>query len=137
MNYYYENMLIIPKKNEMLFIKDKKKDLNLVEKIGLETILCDFVNNYELCSYGEIYNNVKDFIRYNEDDIDILDGYYDTYVFDNYAIGDIWMTKNGIAVLTVADLSTYEDYNDNMSFEEVVEKCDIWCDCETRYINLM
>lgn len=134
---YYENYLVITKENESIFENDQKKELSILEKIGLETVLDEFIKDYELTNFGESYTKIKDFTRYNESSVDILNGYTDTYVFDNYAIGEIWTTNNGCIMMTVADLTTWNEYDENeMDLEDVVENCDIWCDCEIRYIRL-
>jgi hypothetical protein len=94
---------------------------NLIDDINDEEI--DFTNNW--C----VLLNIEE-----QDVIDILDGYYDTYVFDHYAIGSLWVTENGIVIMELADLDTIGE-EDEDPFEKV-ENYDIWCDCECRLARL-
>jgi len=139
-NNYYENMFLLDNSSDYIWWKtDRKKELNQLEKIGLENVLNDFVKDYENNVYSENYVNIIDYTRWNQDNVDILDGYYDTYIFDNYAIGEIYCTNNGIILLDCIDLRTYEnkendtDYQDLINdgdYQGIVSKYDIFGDFE-------
>ena len=129
----YSNYFVISKENEENFTKDKKTNLSTLEKVGLETILDDFVKDYEDTVFGESHS-IKDYIRYNDDNVDILDGVTDTYIFDNYAIGEVWTTTGGCILMTVADLDTAGEKDEDI-FEKP-SKYDIWSEAETRLIRL-
>ena len=137
----YNNLFIIPEENEDIFENDRKRDLSTLEKKGLEAILADFVQEYEEETEGEFFSrNIKDYIRYNEDGVDFLDGVTDTYIFDHYAIGDVWTTKNGCIVMSAADLDEYTG-DDIERFEESdlyerPNKFDLWCDFKTVLFRL-
>lgn len=129
---YYSNLFKISEDNATAFFKDKKHNLTTVEKIGLESILADFVEEYEDTVFGESYGNIKDYTRYNEDSVDLLDGYSDTYIFDHYAIGSIWTTNNGCICMDAVDLDDYEG-DDMEAFEDSdlydrPNNFDIWTD---------
>ena len=137
---YYENLFVISKDCEKNF-EPFKQELTTIEKIGLEAVLVDFVNQYEQCEFGENYTNIEPYVRYNKDSVDILDGYSDTYNFNNYAIGEMKLTSNGIAIMIVADLDNYigddkelfEQYKGD--YQELIDRFDVWCEFETRYIR--
>ena len=57
MNHIYENRHLIPEEHVDHFEKHRKQKLNMVEKIGLEAILCEFVKQYELDNFTESYTN--------------------------------------------------------------------------------
>ena len=101
-DYCYENKHIIPKENESCF--HQKENLNTIELVGLEAIAVEFLIQYEYsCGIEELdhrIETIRNYMRWNENSIDILDGCYDTYEFDGYLFGDIWMTENGIPILT-------------------------------------
>ena len=132
---YYERKILIPKENEEIF--KQKNNLNTIEKIGLEAILIDFIKQHEEIEFGEIYTNIEPYTRYNENSIDILDGYQDTYIFECYAISEIWMTENGIPMLSAIDLTNYlgdekEFYEENSGdFYTLIDHFDIYCDFES------
>lgn len=131
----YERLLVIDRENEDIFTNARKKELNNVEKAGLEIMLADFIASYEEEVFGEIYStNIRDIIRWNENSVDFLDGYYDTYVFDNYAIGSMWMLTNGVVVLEIADLNTIGSEDETP--EEKVANYDIWYDCDVRLARI-
>lgn len=131
----YERLLVIEKGNEDIFTNNIKKELNNVEKAGLEIMLADFIASYEEEVFGEIYStNIRDIIRWNENSVDILDGYYNTYIFDNYAIGSMWMLTNGVVVLEIADLDTIGSEDETP--EEKVANYDIWSDCDVRLARI-
>ena len=129
----YSDLFIISKENERNFTRNRKRNLSTLEKVGLEAILDDFVKEYEEINYGESHS-IKDYIRYNDDGVDILDGVTDTYIFDNYAIGEVWTTTGGCVLMTVADLDTVGEENED-NFEKP-NKYDIWSETETRLIRL-
>lgn len=131
---YYSSKFIIDKDKENIFENDRKTGLSLVEKIGLEAILNDFVKEYEE-EQGLGANDIKDYIRWNEDGVDILDGYTDTYIFDHYAISEVWVTNNGCIMLSAQDLDEFlsEDEEERERFEdsdiyERPNKFDLYCD---------
>ena len=137
MSNYYNNLL---KVNEENFTPYKKQELNTVEKIGLDKILSDFIKEYELETFGETYGDISDYTRYNKDNVDILDGYTDTYIFDTYAIGCIWMTENGCLLLECVDLEAYNGENTE-EFEESElmdrpNKFDLWAEFDTVLFRL-
>lgn len=137
---YYENLFIISKDCEKNF-EPFKKELSTIEKIGLEAVLVDFIKQYEESELGEVYTNIEPYVRYNQNSVDILDGYNDTFIFQNYAIGDLKLTDNDIVIMIVADLDNYigddkelfEQYKGD--YYELVDRCDVWCDFDTRYIR--
>ena len=103
----YENRYLVPVEHEGNF--PQKKGLNDIEKIGLEAIAVEFLEQYETEAYGEPIDaerrqNLRDVIRWNPDCVDILDGVYDTYEFDGYLFGEIWLTENGIPMLTAYEI---------------------------------
>lgn len=131
---YYSDKFIIDKDKENIFENDRKTDLSLVEKIGLEAILNDFVKEYEE-EQGLGSNGIKDYIRWNEDGVDIFDGVTDTYIFDHYAISEVWVTNNGCIMLSAQDLDEFlsEDEDEIERFEdsdiyERPNKFDLYCD---------
>ena len=132
--YNYSDLFIISKENESIFENNKKKTLSTLEKFGLESVLDDFIRDYEEETMGESYTKIKNFTRHNEDSIDILDGVRDTYVFDHYAIGSLWVTESGVVIMELADLDTVGEEDEDL-FEKV-ENYDIWCDCEWRLARL-
>ena len=68
------------------FDRDRNKNLNTAELYGLRHILSAFIRDYESSCYGENFTHIEDVTRFNKDCVDILDGYYDTYIFDRCAI---------------------------------------------------
>lgn len=131
---YYSDKFIIDKDKENIFENDRKTDLSLVEKIGLEAILNDFVKEYEEESFGQAHD-IKDYIRWNSDGVDIFDGVTDTYIFDHYAISEVWVTNNGCIMLSAQDLDEFlsEDEDEIERFEdsdiyERPNKFDLYCD---------
>ena len=132
---------MIPKENEEIFNNDRKRDLSTLEKIGLEAILADFVKDYEEETEGDFYSkDIKNYIRYNSDSVDFLDGYTDTYIFNQYAIGEVWTTKNGCIMMTAADLEAYTgDEPERFEESDIYErpnKFDLWCDFDTVLFRL-
>ena len=118
------------------------KVLTTIEKRGLEAVLRDFIAEYEEETQGEAYTNIENYTRYNEKSVDILDGYFDTYLFDNYAICEIYATERGCIILDCVDLDKYtgEDKEDFTQYEgdyyEIIEKFDIFSDFETAKFRL-
>lgn len=105
----------------------RKPELTGLEHIGLEAILAAFVQQYEETVYGEICTqNLTDYTRFNADSVDILDGCYDTYVFDGYAIDCIYATHTGIPVLSCYRLE-HPEYDDPF---EVMRCVDWMSECE-------
>lgn len=99
----YQDSTRLPKECWDNFDRDRNKDLNIAELYGLRCILSAFVNDYESSCYGKSFTHIEDVTRFNKDSIDILDGCYDTYVFDRCAIGCIWMTNGGAILLDCYD----------------------------------
>ena len=131
----YSDLFEIPTENESIFESDRKSNLNLVEKLGLEAILADFIKDYEEETLGEFCaKDIKNYIRYNENGVDILDGITDTYIFDHYAIGEIWMTNNGCILMSAVDLDRYTgDEPERFEDSDIYERptmFDIWSDFE-------
>lgn len=105
----------------------RKEKLNAIERLGLEAVLVAFIQQYEAEVLGEVYSkNVTDYTRFNDDCVDILDGCYDTYIFDGYAIGSVWMTDNGIPMLECYQLES-DDYEDPF---EIVRNTDWMSECK-------
>lgn len=125
-SYIYENRHLLSEEALKNFRPYRKTDLSTVEYLGLEAVLCMFVEQYESEVLGESCTKMADYTRWNKDSIDILDGCYDTYIFDNYAIDEIWMTDNGCILLDCYDL-THPDYDDPF---EVVDNIDWHCECK-------
>lgn len=139
---YYSDKFIIDKDKENIFENDRKTDLSLIEKIGLEAILNDFVKEYEEESFGQAHD-IKDYIRWNEDGVDILDGVTDTYIFDHYAISEVWVTNNGCIMLSAIDLDNFtnEDEDEQERFErsDIYDRpnsFDLYCDFESVLFRL-
>ena len=111
----YSNRHLIPTENEGNFIQ--KAELNTIEHIGLEAIAVEFMHQYNAENFGyeESRDEIRKYIRWNTFNVDILDGYYDTFEFDGYLIGSFWMTENGIPMLTAY---------------EIPEDCEDWRDCD-------
>lgn len=123
----YSNRHLIPEANHDMFEKHRKPELNQIELVGLEAVLAAFIQQYEEEAYGEVYSkNITDYIRYIGDCVDILDGVHDTYIFDNYAIGHVWMTDNGIPMLSCFLLESNE-YDDPY---EIVCNTDWMIECK-------
>ena len=126
MNYIYENRHLIPDEHVDHFEKHRKQKLNMVEKIGLEAILCEFVRQYEEEEFGCYCNNFRDYTRWCESSIDILDGFYDTYIFGNYAIAEIWIAYDSCIMLSCYELES-DEYDDP---EDIVRNTDWQFDCK-------
>lgn len=126
LSYVYENRHLLPEEAVQRFEANRKANINTVEHIGLEAILCLFVEQYELENFGETNVKLSDYTRWTESGVDILDGCYDTYIFDNYAISEIWMTDNDCILLDCYDL-THPDYDDPF---DVVDNIDWHCECK-------
>ena len=126
LSYVYEHRHLLSDEALKNFRPYRKKDLSIVEYLGLEAILCKFVEQYEEETLGESYCKLADYTRWNKDGISILDGRYDTYEFDGYAIDEIWMTDNGCVLLDCYELKhpEYEEYEDILN-------CTDWpCECK-------
>lgn len=117
----YERRYLVPEEHESNF--PKKQKLSDIERVGLEAIAVEFIAQYETESFGEETTaerraELRDLIRWNESNVDILDGYYDTYEFDGYLFGEVWSTENGIPMLTAWEIPedcedwTERDYMD-------------------------
>ena len=128
MNYIYENRHLIPEEHVDHFEKHRKYDLSTVEMIGLETILCEFVKQYEESEFGASYGNLRDYTRWDRKAgmIDLLDGCYDTYIFGNYAIAEIWIAYDSCIMLTCYELES-DEYDDP---EDIVRNTDWQFDCK-------
>lgn len=124
-NYIFANRHQVPAE----YVQDftRKPNLSTLEHIGLETVLCKFVEQYELETFGETYSTEFDSVtRWNVDGVDILDGCYDTYIFDQYAIESIWCTENGAILLTCYYLQ-HDEYDDP---DDVVRYTDWQSECQ-------
>ena len=106
----YQDSARLPKECWDNFDRDRNKNLNIAELYGLRLILSAFVENYETVCFGldEAFTHIEDVARFNWDCIDILDGYYNTYVFDHYAIKCVWMTNAGAILLDSYDTSSVD-----------------------------
>ena len=125
-NNVYSRSYLLPEDCHSNFEPYRKRSLNTIELIGLEAILIAFVQQYEEAMLGEVYTkNLSSFTRYNDDSVDILDGVYDTYIFDNYAIGSIWMTDNGIPMLGcyLLESDEYEDPCEIVQYTDWMSEC--------------
>lgn len=124
----YESRYLLPKEAHINFEPHRKTELSPIEKVGLEAILVEFMRQYELEVQGEAcsVDFLRGYTRWNEDNIDILDGCYDTFIFDEYAISCIWMTDNGIPVLECYHLK-HPEYDDPW---EIVINTDWQSECE-------
>lgn len=126
----YERRHLIPQENESCF--KQKLNLNTIEHVGLEAIATEFIAQYEIESFGEIdcarRADLRDYMRWNENSIDILDGMYDTYEFDGYLFGEVWMTENGIPMLTAYEIpegcENWEDHDFIYDFVAVYFRLD-------------
>lgn len=118
----YENLHIIPEEYEEDRLSHRKKDLNMIERVGLQEIALSFIEDYETQMMGESMTasrrqDIRDVLRWCTSAVDILDGFYDTYEFDGYLFGEVWMTNNGIPMLTAW---------------EIPEDCEDWMECDFR-----
>ena len=121
----YTNRYEIPAESHSRFTA--KAHPSSLELLGLESILVAFVQQYEEESAGEVYSkNFTDFTRYNETNVDILDGCFDTYIFEDFAIVCIYATDNGIPVLSCRKLA-HPDYDDPF---DIVRNIDWYSECE-------
>lgn len=135
MSTLYENKHEVSKEHEQRFYDRQKKKLSTLEHIGLEAILCEFVKQYEQESLGFSGDECCELINYtrwNEDSVDILDGVYDTYVFDNYAIGTIWAAYESCIMLTCFKLE-HKDYDDPY---DILQNVDWLNECESVLFRL-
>lgn len=135
MSSIYENRHLIPEEHMKHFEDHRKYNLSLVEMIGLEAVLCEFVKQYEESEYTESCIELRDYTRWDSKagSIDILDGCDDTYIFENYAIEEIWMTKNGCIVLSCYQLEETEEYDDPW---DIVRNTDWQSDCKNVLFRL-
>ena len=104
------------------FDRDRNKNLNIAELYGLRLILSAFIKDFEEVYFGvdEAFTHIEDVARFNKDCIDILDGYYNIYVFDHYAIKSIWMTNGGAVLLDCHDVSSVDpDGFDDVDFTDL------------------
>lgn len=110
----YERRHLIPKEFEENF--QRKENLNNLEKLALEAILTEFMYQHQLSEFGEAFSDhetLRGLVRWNSCCVDLLDGCYDTYEFDGYLIGDLWVTENGIPMLTAYEIPEgCEDWTD-------------------------
>ena len=136
MSSIYTERHLIPEKYEAEFLNDRKYDLNTVEMVGLEAVLCRFVEQHQDTEYGEIsFTDMRGYTRWDSKAgrIDILDGCYDTYIFENYAIAEIWMTTSGCIMLTCYQLEETEEYDDPW---DIVQNTDWQSDCKAVLFRL-
>lgn len=126
MHSVFSNRFLISEENYDIFESRRKSDLNAVELIGLEAILVAFIQQHQEEYFGEVYSkNIADYIRYVGDCVDILDGVYDTYVFDNYAIDSLWMTDSGIPMLScfLLESDEYDDPDEIICHTDWMSEC--------------
>lgn len=111
MNIYsvYEDKYQLEETRFTHFDAHRKAVLNEVDEYGLEYILQAFIKNYEENIFGEAYTDISNYTRFSTDNVNILDGCTDTYVFDGYAIDSIWMTDNGCVILECREIGEIED----------------------------
>lgn len=105
MNITYENLIKVD------FEFEKKGHLNQIEQIGLESILSQLIKDYETECFGESTCDITEVTRYNSDCVDILDGRYDVYVMNDFAITSICCTDNGIVLIECYPLDDNEEPN--------------------------
>lgn len=124
----YESRYLLPEDAHQNFVPHRKAKLTDIEKVGLEAILVAFMRQHQLEEYGLSPHEefFRQYIRWNEDNVDILDGEQDTYVFGNYAISCLWMTDNGIPVLECYELK-HPNYDDPW---EIVANTDWQSECK-------
>lgn len=106
----YQDSARLPKDCWDAFDRDRNKNLNTAELYGLRLILSAFIKDFEEVYFGvdEAFTHIEDVARFNKDCIDILDGYYNIYVFDHYAIKCIWMTNDGAILLDCYDVNSID-----------------------------
>ncbi len=128
----YENRYLLPKKCVPAYMRAKKPELSNTELIGLEAILIEFIKGFNRSILGKIEGNcnsdeIRNYTRYNKNNVDLLDGCYNTFEFDGYLFSEIWLTDNDIPVLEAYEIPedcedwTTEDYAD---FETVLFRLD-------------
>ena len=124
----YENRHLIPEEHMKHFEDHRKYNLSLVEMIGLEAVLCEFVKQYEEAEYGCFCSSFRDYTRWDSKAgmIDLLDGIYDTYVFNNYAISEIWIAYEDCIMLSCYELQS-DEYDDP---EDIVANTDWQSECK-------
>ena len=108
-NTVYEDKYKLEESRFTHFDAHRKAVLNEVDEYGLEYILQAFIKNYEENIFGEAYTDISNYMRFSTDNVNILDGYTNTYVFDEYAIDCIWMTDNGCVILECREIGNVED----------------------------
>ena len=109
----YANRIAIPANHVNQFNRRRKSSLSVIEKIGLEAVLCAFVKGYEIAKFGNWFTDLRDYTQWNEDNIGIVDGYLNTYVFGGCAIDCIWLTDNCKIVLECYKLESDIDVPTN------------------------
>lgn len=131
LEYVYENMYELPSENKHFFTPKAK--LTDLERIGLESIAVELLAQYEELEFGEPATrgrrgDLRDYIRWNDDNVDILDGVYNTYELNGFLFGCIWVTENGIPMLTAyripEDCEDWENHDFMDEFEEVYFRLD-------------
>ena len=116
-----------------IFEDNIKQNLSDIELIGLEAVLAAFVRQHEEVTLGEAYSHkFTDYTCFGSCYVSILDGCYNTYVFDNYAIASIWTTCSGAVILECRYL-THTDYDDPY---DVVRSVDWYSECKTVLFRL-
>lgn len=105
----YDNRYLIPTEHECNFYSKRKTTLSMIEKVGLQEIAVEFLCKYCEEVMGEPVTTVfrqelRDIIQWRENSLDICDGIEDTFEFDGFLFGSIWMTDNGIPMLTAFEL---------------------------------
>lgn len=118
----YERRYLVPEEHANNF--KQKLNLSDIERVGLEAIAVEFIAQYETETCGEETTaerraELRDFIRWNSSSVDILDGYYDTYEFDGYLLNCVWVTENGIPMLSAWEIpEDCEDWTEHDYMDE-------------------
>lgn len=127
----YDRRFLVSKENKDIFTDVRKYTLNTIEKVGLEAIAVEFIYQHQIFAFGEAlsdHETLRGFTRWNSDSVDILDGCYDTYEFEGYLFGEVWMTENGIPMLTAYEIPEgCEDWTEHdwmCEFDEVFFRLD-------------
>lgn len=115
----YERRYLLPAKYEENFTR--KTNLNTIEKLGLEAIAVEFMylHSAEELGFEPKREELRGYIRWHCDNVDLLDGYDDTYEFDGFLIDCFWMTEEGIPMLTAYEIpEDCEDWREHDHFGE-------------------
>lgn len=136
--HYYSDKHIISDDYARMFVENRKKDLNTAERVGLESILSDFMTEYYTEEGLEPVPDIRQYTYVTSDGcVRILDGCYDTEIFDQYAIAEVWMTYGGSVIMTAYDLNTSPAYEEDGKYGwEIVQDTDWESECKPVYFRL-